>query len=270
MKRVVDGRRWSKRVRRRWRQRGPDEVRRAGRLPGVSAQFGAGPRGIARGSHWRSGCASALGRQHRARSHGALAQAPQPSRLDERRAVRGLSRAPDSVHKAELNTLYQRRWGIELDFGCLKTALGMDVPARLQPDPPADGPGRRAQRTGAAAAELQTYRAAVERVELARPLPRCSGRCHAAVRSHRPGACRKSTRTKRATSAKATPQVLPMAEGSSTRGTTTQSESSNVASRQVSAIGSRRPPASRSASASRGPACAPPAGARIRRRATGA
>ena len=176
----------------------------------------------------------------------------------------------DSVHKAELNTLYQRRWGIELDFGCLKTALGMDVPARLQPDPPADGPGRRAQRTGAAAAELQTYRAAVERVELARPLPRRSGRCHAAVRSHRPGACRKSTRTKRATSAKATPQVLPMAEGSSTRGTTTQSESSNVASRQVNAIGSRLPPVSRSVSASRGPAGAPPAGARRRRRAAGA
>ncbi len=33
----------------------------------------------------------------------------------------------NSVHKAELNTLYQRRWGIELDFGCLKTTLGMDV-----------------------------------------------------------------------------------------------------------------------------------------------
>jgi hypothetical protein len=38
-----------------------------------------------------------------------------------------------SVHKAELNALYQRRWGIELDFGCLKTTLGMNVLRCLTP-----------------------------------------------------------------------------------------------------------------------------------------
>ena len=31
------------------------------------------------------------------------------------------------VHKSELDTLYRRRWHIELDLGCIKTTLGMDV-----------------------------------------------------------------------------------------------------------------------------------------------
>ena len=43
----------------------------------------------------------------------------------ERRSMPACSRT--SVHKAELNALYQRRWSIELDFGCLKTTLGMAV-----------------------------------------------------------------------------------------------------------------------------------------------
>jgi len=36
--------------------------------------------------------------------------------LDERR-----------VHKSELDELYRRRWNIELDLGCIKTTLGLDV-----------------------------------------------------------------------------------------------------------------------------------------------
>lgn len=38
------------------------------------------------------------------------------------------------VHRFELDALYHRRWHVELDLGCLKTTLGMDVLRAKTPD----------------------------------------------------------------------------------------------------------------------------------------
>src|ERR1017187_6248862 len=88
--------------------------------------------------------------------------------------------------------------------------------ARVQPDPSADGTGRARGRRLPAANELQTYRAALDRVD--RTSRRSDRRpCHT-VPAHRSTDRRQPARTHRATGAQTQTQVLSVAESPSRRG----------------------------------------------------